>query len=39
MTGGEAYKATLISDATLDPAIMAYLADPSKRTPIERSPY
>ncbi|KMO41235.1 hypothetical protein VQ02_06070 [Methylobacterium variabile] len=30
MTGGEAYKATLISDATLDPAIMAYLADPSK---------
>lgn len=30
MTGGEAYRAKLLTDDALDAAIAAYLADPSK---------
>jgi hypothetical protein len=35
MTGGEAYKQTLLTDDALDAAISAYLADPSKPVVIE----
>jgi hypothetical protein len=35
MTGGEAYRAKLITDDALDAAIAAYLADPSKPAVLE----
>ncbi|KMO33303.1 hypothetical protein VQ02_21135 [Methylobacterium variabile] len=35
MTGGEAYKAKLLTDDALDAAITAYLADPSKPVALE----
>ncbi|AWB25152.1 hypothetical protein DA075_27800 [Methylobacterium currus] len=35
MTGGEAYRAKLITDDALDAAIAAYLADPSKPVVLE----
>ncbi len=35
MTGGEAYRAKLLTDDALDAAISAYLADPSKLVVIE----
>ncbi|MGE7417458.1 hypothetical protein [Methylobacterium tarhaniae] len=35
MTGGEAYRAKLLTDDALDEAISAYLADPSKSAVIE----
>ncbi|GJD66817.1 hypothetical protein [Methylobacterium frigidaeris] len=35
MTGGDAYKAKLLTDEALDAAIAAYLADPSKPVVLE----
>ena len=35
MTGGEAYRAKLLTDDMLDAAISAYLADPSKPAVVE----
>lgn len=35
MTGGEAYRAKLITDDALDTGIAAYLADPSKPVVLE----
>ncbi len=35
MTGGEAYRAKLITDDMLDAAIAAYLADPSRLSILE----
>jgi hypothetical protein len=35
MTGGEAYKANLLTDDALDAAVTAYLADPSKPAALE----
>jgi hypothetical protein len=35
MTGGDAYKAKLLTDDALDAAISAYLADPSRPVALE----
>ncbi|KMO34761.1 hypothetical protein VQ02_18560 [Methylobacterium variabile] len=35
MTGGEAYRAKLLTPEALDAAILAYLADPSKPAVLE----